>query len=136
MFLFVFCMWLKLFQTETLWSSLMCVSWWLQRFMTHPFPHGCIGLGISGWQHHWRWFSSVVNSLRNWCYIFLFVQKYVCFFLVSTHGIMFEQTKVGNRFKTNYWFLILVHVWYGLEAATNRIFKSKEGNNMKGEYPF
>ena len=61
---------------------------------------------------------------------------YVCFLLVSTHGIMFEQAKVGIRFKTNYWFFILVHVCYGLEAATNRIFKSKEGNNMKGEYPF
>ena len=60
----------------------------------------------------------------------------VCFLLVSTYGIMFEQTKVGNRFKTNYWFFILVHVSYGLEAATNRIFKSKEGKNMKGEYPF
>jgi hypothetical protein len=49
---------------------------------------------------------------------------------------MFEQAKVGIRFKTNYWFFILVHVCYGLEAAKNRIFKSKEGNNMKGEYPF
>ena len=52
------------------------------------------------------------------------------FFLVSIHGIMFEQAKVGLRFNTNYWFFILVHVCYGLEAARNRIFKSKEGNNM------
>ena len=49
---------------------------------------------------------------------------------------MFEQAKVGIRFKTNYWFFNLVHVCYGLEAAKNSIFKSKEGNNMKGEYPF
>ena len=47
----------------------------------------------------------------------------VGFFLVSTHGIMFEQAMVGIRFKTNYWFFILVHVCYGLEAAKNRIFK-------------
>ena len=47
----------------------------------------------------------------------------VCYFLVSTHGIMFEQAKVGIPFKTNYWFFILVHVCYGLEAARNRIFK-------------
>ena len=67
---------------------------------------------------------------------FFYLFNLVCFLLVSTYGIMFEQTKVGNRFKTNYWFFILVHVSYGLEAATNRIFKSKEGNNMKGEYPF
>ena len=47
----------------------------------------------------------------------------VGFFLVSTHGIMFEQAKVGIRFKTSYWFFILVHVCYGLEAERNRIFK-------------
>ena len=60
----------------------------------------------------------------------------VGFLSVSTYGIMFEQAKVGICFKTNYWFFIPVHVCYGLEAAKNRIFKSKEGNNMKGEYPF
>ena len=61
----------------------------------------------------------------------------VCVFLVSIHGIMFEQAKVGLRLNTNYWFFILVHVCYGLEAARNRIFKTKEGNiMMEGKYPF
>jgi hypothetical protein len=49
---------------------------------------------------------------------------------------MFEQAKVGLFFNTNYWFFIHVYVCYGLEAARNRIFKLKEGNNMKGKYPF
>ena len=68
--------------------------------------------------------------------IFIFDQFSVFRFGVYV-TIMFEEGKVGLRLSINYCILILVHVCYaGLKTGRKRIFKSKEGNNIEGGYPF